>query len=277
MGETGDQPSRVEAGWYEHLTGEMPEGYSMPKKEFLFMKLTQGAFSLLPGAPRCLECALPLGGLGSKAVRPLGLRAASFSPRICNMCENAVRKHEGGAEVDLALLFADVRGSTALAERTDTFEFQRLIRRFYETASKVVIEHNGLVNRLMGDQVIGIFVPRFAGADYTGVAIEAGRSLLTATGHEEEAGPWVPVGAGVHTGRAFVGAVGAPDGVNEIAVLGNTANLTARLASAAAAGELYVSDEAALKAGLDLAQLPTREMALKGIERPVRVGIIRNF
>lgn len=219
---------------------------------------------------------MPLAGLGYKVVQPFGLRAASFSPRICNMCENAVRKYEGGAEVDLALLFADVRGSTALAERIGTFEFQHLIRRFYETSSKVIVENNGLVNRLMGDQVIGIFVQRFAGADYSGVAIEAGRRLLTATGHKEEDSPWISVGAGVHTGRAYVGAVGTSDGVNEIAVLGNTANLAARLSSAAGAGELYVSEEAALKAGLDLAQLTIREIALKGIERSVRVGIIRN-
>ena len=80
----------------------------------------------------------------------------------------------------------------------------------------------------------------------------------------------------MHSGRAYVGAVGASDGVNEIAVLGNTANLTARLSSAAAAGELVVSEEAAMLAGLDLAQLTIKEMTLKGIERPVRVAIIHN-
>jgi adenylate cyclase len=233
MDENTEQWSRSDAGWHEHLTGELPEGYKMPKMEALTEKLMLGIFRLLPGSPRCLECTLPMAGLGHQVVRPLGLRAASFSPRICNMCENAVRKHEGGAEVDVSLLFADVRGSTSLAESMGTSEYQRLIRRFYEVASAVIIEHNGLVNRLMGDQVIGIFAPRFAGANYAGVAIKAGSSLLIATGHQE-----------------------------------------ARLSSAAAAGELVVSEEAAVKAGLDQEALPLNEMTLKGIAQPIKAGVI---
>lgn len=276
MGETTHQHNRPDAGWYESLTGEWPEGYQPPKADLLFESLLRGAAHLLPGAPRCLECQLPLGGLGYQAARPLGLRPASYSPRICNMCEKMLRKHEGGAEVDLSLLFADVRGSTRLAEALGTFEFQRLIRRFYEVSTNLLIEHNGMVNRLMGDQVIGIFAPRYAGADHARVAIEAGRDLLRATGHEDDSGPWVPVGAGVHTGRTYVGAVGTADGVNEIAVLGKTANIAARLSSAAGPGELVVSEEAAVQAGSGQTELALAEMVLKGIERPVRVGVIRS-
>src|SRR5438132_6144105 len=102
----------------------------------------------------------------------------------------------------------------------------------------------------MGDQVIGLFVPRFAGEAHSRAAVTAALDLLRATGHTDPAGPWVPVGAGIHTGSVYVGAVGASGGVNEIAVLGSAANLAARLSSQAAAGEVLVSEAAATRADL---------------------------
>ena len=95
----------------------------------------------------------------------------------------------------------------------------------------------------MGDQVIGLFVPRFAGSRHAGVAIEAALDIMRATGHADREGPWIPVGIGVHTGLAYVGAVGRGDGVNEIAVLGSTPNLATRLSSQAAEGEVIVSED----------------------------------
>src|SRR3990172_9093462 len=132
-----------------------------------------------------------------------------------------------------------------------------------------------MVNRLMGDQVIGLFVPRFAGGEHAKVAIHAAQELLRLTGHGDPAGAWIPVGAGVHTGKAFVGAVGSKDGVNEIAVLGSAANLAARLSSSAADGELVVSEETAQRAGLSAEQWASREFELKGISQPVSVRVYR--
>ncbi len=146
--------------------------------------------------------------------------------------------------MELTLLFADVRDSTALAERIGTARFQEIIRRFYKATSKVLINHTAMVNRLMGDQVSALFVPRFAGQEHASVAIHAARELLQVTGHNDPAGPWIPVGIGIHTGLAYVGLVGSKDEVNEIAVLGSAANLAARLSSQAAAGEVLVSNAA---------------------------------
>ena len=130
-----------------------------------------------------------------------------------------------------------------------------------------------MVNRLMGDQVIGLFVPRFAGEAHSQAAVAAALDLLRATGHADPAGPWVPVGVGIHTGSAYVGAVGASGGVTEIAVLGSAANLAARLSSSAAAGEVLVSEAAA--AGATLPSGEHRELALKGISEPVNVRVVK--
>lgn len=97
---------------------------------------------------------------------------------------------------------------------------------------------------------------------------------MKATGHEDPNGPWAPVGVGVHTGRAYVGAVGTKDGVNEIAVLGNAANLAARLSSSAAKGEVLISDEAAAAEWMDEGA-EKRELQLKGISKPVQVRVAK--
>ena len=223
--------------WYWYLTGQNKNGFSARYETLVnLMHRVTGVF---PGTPRCLECNRPLFGWGSRLARA---RPASYSPRLCNMCENAMRAEEAGAEVELSLLFADVRGSTTLAETKSTAEFKQLIQRFYQAAGDVLIQRNALVNRLMGDQVIGLFVPRFAGQDHAKVAVAAALDLLRATGHGDPGGPWVPVGIGIHSGVAYVGAVGSGSGVNEIAVLGSAPNLAARLSSQAADGEIIISE-----------------------------------
>jgi adenylate cyclase len=258
--------------WYWYLTGEMRS--SFPKDYVQAFENLRRIYRLFPGAPRCFECDIPLAGMANFLLRPFGSRPSSFSSRFCSHCEAWARSRQSGAELVLSLLFADVRGSTELAEKIGTVQFKDLIRRFYQATSGVLIDHLGMVNRLMGDQVIALFVPRFAGKDHAKVAIQAAQDLLRATGHESPEGPWIPVGVGVHTGSAYVGVVGSPGGVNEIAVLGSAANLAARLSSQAAAGEILISEDAILSAGVDSSGLETRTFNLKGISTPVSTRVI---
>ncbi len=259
--------------WYWYLTGKWREGKAV--RFPLLGKAMMTAYSALPGTPRCFECRVPLSGFGHAVLKPLGVGSSTFSSRLCNMCEKEARKLEAGAEVELSMLFADVRGSTSLAEATPTLEFKKLIERFYKAASEVLVQHDAMVNRLMGDQVIGLFVPRFAGSKHAQVAIETALDILRATGHEDPNGPWIPVGVGVHTGMAYVGAVGSGTGVNEIAVLGNAPNLAARLSSQAADGEVVISGESWQSAGRPPGEGERRDLTLKGISQPVPVRVLR--
>jgi adenylate cyclase len=264
----GPSQPELNENWYWYLTGNNKEGFSADYEKFV--KRLRRTMAWVPGAPRCFECNRPMTGFGAWLMQ---VRPSTFSPKLCNMCEDFSRRNQAGAEVELSMLFADVRGSTTLAEQTSPAEFQKLIRRFYKTATDVLVEKNSMVNRLMGDQVIGLFVPRFAGHDHAKVAIKAALELLRATGHGTPEGAWVPIGIGVHTGVAYVGAVGTSEGVNEIAVLGSAPNLAARLSSQAADGELLVSEAAAAAASITDGE--TRELQLKGISQPVSVHVLR--
>lgn len=172
------------------------------------------------------------------------------------------------------MLFADVRGSSTLAEQIPPAEFGKLINRFYETTTRVLFDLNGMVEKLIGDEVAGFFVPGFSGEDHALNAIQAARQILDVTGHNDPGGPWIPVGIGVHTGITYVGAVARADGIIDITILGDNANTTARLASLAGMGEIFVSRAASSKAGLDTSGLEERHLTLKGKETPIDVSVI---
>lgn len=268
-----DEKSLADEIWYWYLTGDWR--VPPPANIVRMMEMKKRVYGLLPGTPHCLECGIPMAGFGGMLLRWRGSAPASFSSKFCSDCEKFARKHESGAEVELSMIFADIRGSTPLAEATPTRIYKTLIQRFYKETSHALVHHNSMVNRLMGDQVSALFVPRFAGKNHAKAAIQAAREVLRVTGHERAEGPWIPVGVGVHTGPAYVGAVGSKDGVNEIAVLGSAANLCARLSSSAAAGEILVSEDTAALAGLDANGLERRVLDLKGISQPVAVSVIR--
>jgi adenylate cyclase len=233
-------------------------------------------FRLLPREPRCVQCFAPFKGIGAALVRLIwDKRPSRMNPRICNDCEVFARKHPGGAEVELAMLFVDIRGSTGLAERLGALAFSRLIERFYNAAADVLIDSDALIEKLVGDEVVALYCPGFAGPQYTRRAIEAAERLLTVTGHGRRQGPWVPLGVGVHRGTAFVGSVGSKDGLVEITALGDAVNTTARLAAEAKPGEALISDDASSAAGLDTQGLEQHTLSLRGRRQPVDVWVMR--
>ncbi len=152
-------------------------------------------------------------------------------------------------------------------------DFRHLLDRFYSTASAVVFDHDGSVDKFVGDELVAIFFPLLSGERHAAHAVEAAQALMRATGHAEAAAPWVPLGAGVHTGLAWVGAVGEGAHV-ELTALGDTVNTTARLASVAKSGEILVTTTTAAAAGLDQA-LERRSLDLKGKEIPTEVLVLR--
>ena len=228
---------------------------------------------LLPSDPRCKLCGSPFKGWGGFIMHLMGRDQSRYNPRFCEKCK--VFEHPGGAEVVLTMLFADVRGSTALAEQMSAREFSRLINRFYTVATHVLIQTDALVDRLMGDEAIGLYIPGFAGPEHPRRAIEAAQDLLRLTGHRDHKGPWLPVGIGVHTGPAFVGVVGGEDSPADFTALGDHVNITARLASNAGTGEIFISDAAYSAANLNREDLEHRQMELKGKSEPVGVHVLR--
>ena len=233
----------------------------------------RGLLKRLPANPRCVLCAAPFGGMGAPLMRMIGKRPSDKNPTMCTTCFDFMAKHRGGAEIECSFLFADVRGSTSMAERMTTTEFRGLLDRFYAIATSAVIDHDGSIEKFVGDEVVATYFPLLSGERHAERAVETAEALLAATGHRDAGGPWLPVGAGVHTGLAWVGAVGDAARI-ELTVLGDTVNTTARLAAAAGVGEILVSAAAATASDLDPG-LERRSLELKGKAAATEVVVLR--
>lgn len=232
-------------------------------------------FGRLPENPRCVNCHRPFAGWGGALMRVLlGVKRSDKNPRYCKDCYSFTKQFPGGAEIELTMLFVDVRGSTPLAESMDDTSFSELMNRFYEAAINVLIREDAFIDKLVGDEVTALFIPGFAGPKHARRAVRAGRNLLSVTGHGERNGPWVPVGVGVHTGRAWVGSIaGASGQAADFTALGDNVNVAARLASNAAQGEVILSEATYRAAGLDQ-ELEGRRLDLKGKSEPIRVRVL---
>ena len=230
-------------------------------------------FLRLPHGPRCMLCAAPFAGPAAPVMRAIGKRPSDKNPTMCTSCFDFMAKHHGGAEIDCSFLFADVRGSTTMAERMSPAEFRRLLDRFYVLATALVIDHDGSIDKFVGDELVAMYIPLLSGERHAERAVATARALLRATGHTDAKGPWLPLGAGVHTGPAWVGAVGNGPRT-DLTALGDTVNTTARLASVAGAGEILVSATAAAAADLDPG-LERRALDLKGKANPTEAFVVR--
>ena len=230
-------------------------------------------FRMLPRDPRCKFCNAPFEGAGATVVRVFfGKQRSMLNPRFCNMCEEASRQFPGGNEVEMSMLFADVRGSTALSEKMSPTEFSQLINRFYIGATKIIIEADGLVEKLAGDEVAAFWGAGFAGPDFVRRTVKVAQEIAGLMARQG-----IPVGISVHSGVAYFGAMGAAGGLTEITAAGDEVNTAARLAAQAAAGEIIVSEQALKAAGIDGSELEPRILELKGIREPVPVRVMRGL
>lgn len=225
---------------------------------------------ILPRDPRCKFCNAPFKGVGGVIVRLLfGKQRSDLNPHFCNLCEIASREFPGGAEVEMSILFADIRGSTALSEKMSPTEFSRLINRFYSASTKVIIDEDGLVEKPAGDGLVAFWGPGFAGPDYVKRTVKVARRLSQILEHQK-----IPAGIGVHAGLAYFGAMSTADGLMNIGAAGEAVNLAARLCSEAAAGEIILSEQALVKASINSSNLESRSLELKGISDPVPVRVM---
>jgi adenylate cyclase len=199
---------------------------------------------------------------------------SSGNPNVCNTCEEHVKKYNIGAVAPLTMLFADVRGSTTIAEGMNPQEFTNLMNRFFSVANDVLIRYDAYIDKMVGDEVIGVFFPGLAGKEYSIKALDAARELLDCLGHADKSGPVVPVGVGIHSGETYVGTVGSDDTAKDVTVMGDNVNITARLASEAQAGEIFVSMDTLRDCKIPINTFPTRELHLKGKSESVTVGVL---
>jgi adenylate cyclase len=218
----------------------------------------------LPHGPRCAVCGAPYHGIGGRIMRPFGFAPSRKNPRLCIRCfdEGPV----GGREMDVGVLFADVRGFTALSETRAPKEIAALLNGFYETAIEVLCRH-AIVDKLVGDEVMGLYLPQLFTDEVGPHMLADARDLMAA------AGPLLDIGIGLDYGRAFVGNVGSGE-VKDFTAIGDVVNTAARLQGVAAAGEAVISERVCAVAGGLPPDAVERTFELKGKSAPERAYVL---
>jgi len=229
-------------------------------------------FRIAPSSPRCGMCLAPFSGLGGRAFRMIGFAPSRKNPRYCMECFE--KAPHGGAEVDAGILFADIRGFTSFSESRPPEEVARLLNRFYRMATDVLAGHGAIIDKLVGDEVMAIFVPGLAGPPYVEHMIEAAAELLRGAGWGDAGEPWLRLGVGLDRGVAYVGNVGA-EAVKDFTAIGDVVNTAARLQAEAAAGEIVMSE--GVHAVAHDAQGSERmvDLELRGKSEPVRAWVVQ--
>jgi adenylate cyclase len=251
--------------WRELLTGEDPR---LRRGRQMFRLLSPTA------RERCRLCYAGFDGFSAPLMRVMGRKPWLRNPHFCAKCETVLAEQPGGAEVDIAMLYADVRGSTEMAARLGPTAFAAQMQRFFRVATKAFIASDAIVDKMVGDEMIALFVPGLTGNDFRERAVAAGLELLRVTGHGDAGGPWLSIGVGVHCGETFMGSIGVEGGNYQFTALGDPMNFAARLVGAAKAGEMVMS-EAIWKVVSGQIPAELRSVELKGYTEPQKVYVTR--
>ena len=160
-----------------------------------------------------------------------------------------------------------------MAEGLGAGEYAALLNRFYKAATDVLVPLNAMIDKMIGDEVMALFIPA-TGPEYRSNAVLAAVRLLEAVGYGSKDGPWLPVGIGLHAGTAYVGKVGGT-GINDVTAIGDTVNSAARIQSEAKAGEVVLSDDLYASVSERYPDLEQRTVDLRGREQQMQVRVLR--
>jgi len=224
---------------------------------------------LLPSDPRCRLCRAPFGGGGGRIMKRFGFGPSRKNPTICKTCFEEAPM--GGVDMEIGVLFADVRGFTSLAEDMSPDDVAEMLNRFYAAASEV-LTRSAIIDKLVGDEVMALYLPQLVGDSWVDHLVRDASDLLAAVGYGTSEGPWLALGVGIDVGRAFVGNVGAGD-VKDFTALGDVVNTASRLQSAAGAGQVVMSERLFGRLATQPPNVTAADLELKGKQsaEPARI------
>lgn len=224
-----------------------------------------------------LHMPIALRGVLSVPFRLIGLKPSRMNPNTCTFCELMFTKVMKATKItiDATILFADLRAYTSLSQSLSASEMGGVLDIFYDECAGAIWEFDGLLNKTIGDAVMAVFNFPIKQADHARKAVLAGREIQRRCAAKQgefaallgESGGNVGVGIGIHCGELSFGEFGRSH--RDLTAIGTVVNTAARAQSAAAAGEILVTEAVYERAHADLAGCSSRPYELKGFDRPV--------
>lgn len=199
-----------------------------------------------------------------------------LSPALAEMVVSGKLKVEKGGENRVStVLFADIRGFTAMSETLSASQVLQMLNEYFELMVEIVFRHEGTVDKFVGDAMMVIWGAPVSQVDHATRAVRAAldmQSALLGYNKIRSVIGKVPihVGIGINTGDLVAGYIGSTRTMS-YSVIGDAVNVASRLCSAAAAGEILISEEThqQLQPGLHVVEHPP--VHAKGKSKPLRV------
>jgi adenylate cyclase len=181
----------------------------------------------------------------------------------------------GGVNQTITVLFADIRGFTALSEREKPEKVVGLLNRYFSAMTEIIFDHGGTLDKYIGDGLMALFgAPSTSPADAMNAvktAVTMQKRLASLNEELREAGyGQISVGIGLHTGEATIGYIGS-DKRSEYTAIGDTVNLASRLESNAKGGEILMSEATAAASGNLIPVTPREPLTVKNRDNTVKV------
>src|SRR5918996_1053130 len=179
----------------------------------------------------------------------------------------------GGEKLLATMLFCDIRGYTAFAEKRDPEVVVEVLNFTFQRQADIVSKHRGDIDKFVGDQIVAVFLGDDMVLNASLCALEI-QDAMAALGREHP--DWgLAVGIGINAGEVIMGAMGSSARM-DYTVLGDAVNLAARLCSHAARGQTLLSADTwrTIAERPELAAEPLAPIAVKGKSEPVRVYAI---
>ena len=229
----------------------------------------------------CLGCweqmhaPIAIRGPFSPLFRLFGIKKSQMHPNLCTICESMFTKVKKSKQISISttILFADLRGYTNLSQHAEGSKVNALLHSFYDQCSSAVWEHEGIINKFIGDAVLAIFNFPLVRKEHVKNAVNAAIQLQkNCVDLKEKIGlaneETIGIGIGIHTGECFLGEVGTS--YKDFTAVGPVVNLASRLQGAAAAGEILVTEDVYNHINDQFPNSSIRTLTLKGIQDPVK-------
>jgi adenylate cyclase len=198
---------------------------------------------------------------------------SSYIPQ--RVAERLAAGEVGQEELDVTVLFSDIRGFSTIAERLSAREIAEIVGRHLSAMAEIVVEFGGMIDKFQGDAVMAVFGAPDPLPDHArraldcAIAMQRRQGELNAQGWGSETVPTLDIGVGLNTGQVVAGAVGG-GGRLEYTVIGDAVNVASRLQSEAGGGEI-VASASTIAATDGVPCEPMGARTVKGREEPVEV------
>jgi len=220
---------------------------------------------------------VPLRGVASLPFRLFGIRPSRMNPNTCTVCELMFKTVMRARKItiDATIMFADLRGYTSLSQSQSPEAVSGLLDAFYDECAGAIWECDGLLNKTIGDAVMAIFNFPIGRDDHTRQAVLAARTIQQRWSARREAlgeslglaGSELGIGVGIHCGPLSFGEFGRSH--RDLTAIGTVVNTASRAQSAAAGGEILLTQAVYERVPSELTGSRAQDYRLKGFDSPV--------